>query len=277
MKRIIYGIIFLTVALACLFLNNYVRLVFLTIAGIVAIWEMKHIQKNMDQTSYIGSIIIGLVLISASTVIPFLQPYLFEVILGIFALMIMFALIVGVLQKNPDGRFAWNSLAIIAYPTVPFAITLVASQNSAWLEIIPMTLASVWVCDSCALGFGKLLGKKKLAPVVSPNKTWAGAIGGSLSSILAGVGIYYLCTWLSSLSFINSTFSYSIVQCIVIAFVLSIFGQFGDLAASLIKRSYGVKDYSHIIPAHGGVMDKFDGLSFAMPIAFMFSYVFSLI
>ena len=124
---------------------------------------------------------------------------------------------------------------------------------------------------------GKLLGKKKLAPQVSPNKTWAGTIGGSLFAAVCGIGEYYLFTWLSGISYFGSTFNYTLIQCVIISFVIATIGQIGDLAASLVKRTFGVKDYSNIIPAHGGIMDKFDSALFAVPTAMLCSYIVSLI
>lgn len=277
MKRIVPAIILVAVTIGLVFFNSYLRLAYFLLIAIACIWEMKHIQKNLDQKSYIWPIIIGLILISVATIIPIFNDKITEVVLAVLSLMAIAVLMVGILQKNVDGRFSWNSLAIIAYPTLPMIMIIIFVNADNWLQIIPMSMISVWICDSFALGIGKLLGKKKLAPQVSPNKTWAGAIGGSISAIFVGIGEYYLFNWLATLSFIHSTFEYTLLQCIIVSFILSVFGQFGDLAASLIKRAYGVKDYSNLIPAHGGIMDKFDGTSFAVPIAVVCSLVIHVI
>lgn len=276
MKRVITAAIALPLALSCMFLNNYARLVLFFAAAIISVWEMKHIQKNLDQTCYVWPIYIGILAIGVCLGIPVTREQISFISIVIVMIMIFAVIFWGILQKSFDGKKSLNSLFVIAYPVIPFMIMMTATQKSNWLELIPMSFFSVWVCDSFALGFGKWLGKRKLAPQVSPNKTWAGAIGGSLSAAVFGIGEYYLFTWLSGISFLGSTFSYSIWECIIISFVLSIVGQIGDLAASLVKRTYGVKDYSNIIPGHGGIMDKCDSALFAVPCAMLCSYVVSL-
>jgi phosphatidate cytidylyltransferase len=120
--------------------------------------------------------------------------------------------------------------------------------------------ALLWVGDTCAMGFGKWLGKHKLAPGVSPNKTVEGFIGGIIGAVAIGVLMYY---W----KFHQMPF----VHIMAISVGCSIFGQLGDLVESMWKRSLGIKDSSNIIPGHGGVLDRFDSLLFAAP--FMYFYL----
>jgi phosphatidate cytidylyltransferase len=118
------------------------------------------------------------------------------------------------------------------------------------------TLTIVWFGDTGAYFVGKSLGKHKLAPVISPNKTWEGSVGGILASLLAG----YLATlYITDLS-IKIAFP--------IAIIAGAMGQIGDLAESMLKRSYGVKDSGSIIPGHGGILDRVDALLFAAPVVF---------
>jgi phosphatidate cytidylyltransferase len=117
--------------------------------------------------------------------------------------------------------------------------------------------AVVWATDILAYFVGRALKGPKLAPSISPGKTWSGAIGGTVSGVIAGslvtLGVF------SRLSFWT----------IVIAFLLSVASQIGDLFESFIKRQFGVKDSSRLIPGHGGVMDRVDGLVFACFAAFL--------
>lgn len=119
---------------------------------------------------------------------------------------------------------------------------------------------STWVCDSFALFGGKWFGKHKLAPKVSPNKTIEGSVTGAVSSMVAGVILYFV--------FKGTNYNISLVTCVLTGLICSSFGQIGDLAASLIKRMAGLKDYSNLIPGHGGVMDRIDSLLFSIPAAF---------
>ena len=104
---------------------------------------------------------------------------------------------------------------------------------------------------------GSLIGKHKLIPEVSPKKTVEGAIGGVLFSALLSL-VYGI-----GLDFVLKNIEVNYLRLFLFGAVLSVVSQLGDLIASLIKREYGVKDYSNIFPGHGGVMDRIDGITFA--------------
>lgn len=114
--------------------------------------------------------------------------------------------------------------------------------------------------DSFALFIGKLLGKNKLAESVSPNKTVEGFIGGTLMGTFAGI-MYYL-------TVINNNIEFSHI--LITTLTLSIIGQFGDLVFSQIKRYYQKKDFSNLIPGHGGILDLFDSIVFIAVTAILF-------
>ncbi|MBT9370225.1 phosphatidate cytidylyltransferase [Rhizobium sp. CSW-27] len=115
----------------------------------------------------------------------------------------------------------------------------------------------VWATDILAYFVGRRLKGPKLAPRISPGKTWSGAVGGTVSGVAAGS--------LLSLAFFPSLS----LRTAFIALALSVASQIGDLFESFIKRRFGVKDSSHLIPGHGGVMDRVDGLVFAGFAAFL--------
>ena len=118
------------------------------------------------------------------------------------------------------------------------------------------------ITDSYAYFGGRLIGKTKLIPDISPNKTWEGTIVGSLVGTFVCT-VYYL-------TVIDSRASVFVIAGIVL--LLSIVGQLGDLFFSAIKRRYGVKDYGNIMPGHGGVLDRLDSIIFAV---LAFSYLVS--
>jgi phosphatidate cytidylyltransferase len=127
---------------------------------------------------------------------------------------------------------------------------------ATWLVFLP--LAVTWVSDSLAMGGGSLIGGRKLAPVVSPNKTWAGAISGTLGgAVLAPL---YGMLVLQPLGIAVSWW-----LLVVFGLVISTVGQLGDLAESLFKRQVGVKDSGTFFPGHGGVLDRFDSLYWVVP------------
>ena len=137
---------------------------------------------------------------------------------------------------------------------------MVISVSRIWAFTLILACLSTWVCDSFAMFGGRWFGKHKVAPLVSPNKTVEGCVCGFLSSLVTGVIIYFipgLCPgiplWL----------------CVLTCAVASTMGQIGDLAESLLKRMIGVKDFSNLIPGHGGMFDRADSLLFSIPTAYL--------
>ena len=124
---------------------------------------------------------------------------------------------------------------------------------------------SVWICDTSAFFFGKKFGEKKIIPDVSPNKTWVGTIAGFMSSI-----IFMLI--LDQYNFFNGIVT--TIDVVVIGIITGGFGQLGDWAESLLKREAGVKDTSNFLRGHGGILDRFDSLTFAAPLTFIYCNYF---
>lgn len=133
--------------------------------------------------------------------------------------------------------------------------------NGAYL--IFSILGTIWVCDSAAFFGGTKVGKHKLFPRVSPNKTWEGAIFGFLTSILFMILSYNLL-----LEFI------SFYTALIFGLIIGTLGQIGDLIESLFKRDAGVKDSSNLIPGHGGVFDRFDSLFLSAPFIYYYLVLF---
>jgi phosphatidate cytidylyltransferase len=132
------------------------------------------------------------------------------------------------------------------------------SWAGAWLVFFPLVVT--WVVDTAAMFGGRAFGGPKLAPTISPGKTRSGSAAGVLGGLaVAPVFAFGV--------FPAVGVSASLGQLLLIAGVLSVVGQVGDLAESLFKREAGVKDSSHLIPGHGGVLDRFDSLYFVLPVA----------
>ncbi len=127
-----------------------------------------------------------------------------------------------------------------------------AGMSLYWLIFI-----CSWGCDTCAYATGMLLGKHKLAPVLSPKKSIEGAIGGTAGAALLGLlyGSFFM--------------SERAGTCALICAVGAVLSQIGDLSASAIKRNHDIKDYGHLIPGHGGILDRFDSVIFTAPVIFV--------
>ncbi|NML73762.1 phosphatidate cytidylyltransferase [Rhizobium sp. S-51] len=162
------------------------------------------------------------------------------------------------------GRWSWWQPSGIFYSGLS-AISLSAIRGEDQLGFAAMlfVFAVVWATDILAYFVGRAIGGPKLAPRISPGKTWSGAIGGTIAGVLGGVGVS-LCYFQTVDLWVP-----------FVAFFLSVAGQIGDLFESFIKRRFGVKDSSHLIPGHGGVMDRVDALVFACFAAFFLAVGFS--
>lgn len=154
--------------------------------------------------------------------------------------------------------FAVHLLGLV-YPGIllTYAMMIRAFSPPIGTEVLLLVFAVVWLNDTGAYFSGLWLGKKKLAPTISPGKTVEGAVGGFFSGTIGGllfgalIGLPFL--WL-----------------LVATPVFCILGQLGDLFESLLKRGAGVKDSGNILPGHGGILDRFDSLLFVLPIAYYF-------
>ncbi len=142
------------------------------------------------------------------------------------------------------------------------------SWAGAWLVFFPLVVT--WVCDTAAMFGGRALGGPKLAPTISPGKTRSGAASGVVGGLLVA-------PIFGSMVFPRVGLAVPLWQLLVLAGALSVVGQIGDLAESLFKREAGVKDSSHLIPGHGGVLDRFDSLYFVIPTAAAIYHLFGVI
>jgi len=174
--------------------------------------------------------------------------------LGISLITIFIIMVV----KFPDLRIKDVSVNLLMLVYVGWSLThiLLLRNFSRGNIILIFLFAVVWSTDSGAYFSGRFLGKNKLAPHISPNKTIEGVVGGIILSIVVAI-IFNHCFQLLSLSF---TFLF--------ALIISITGQIGDLIESAFKRFCGVKDSGNIIPGHGGILDRFDSTIIAAPALF---------
>lgn len=235
----------------------------------------------------------GFVFTLFSTVIALLIFYEWSTITGFaqterYTLFGWAALIVVLAQLMLEGpgRGAIISLYLLVGLTVACALIAVIRKKSFWLAgglfyaglsgislaalrdsygiiAIVFIFAVVWGTDIMAYFTGRAIGGPKLAPRISPGKTWSGAIGGTIAAVVLGA----LVIWASS-----ETVTLGLI---VFTLLLSIGSQIGDLFESFIKRRFGVKDSSRLIPGHGGVMDRVDGLVVACFIAFFGALILS--
>lgn len=162
--------------------------------------------------------------------------------------------------KKAKDQNKWRLIGFF-YILIPvWAIVKIRDLDS---NILLWMFFVIWTTDIAAYFVGKSFGGKKLAPEISPNKTWSGLIGGVLASMVIG--------FLSSFMFVTG----NIIFFVVISGLLAVIEQISDLVESKIKRIFKVKDSGSIIPGHGGILDRMDGMTLVAPTVLLLATVFS--
>ena len=165
-----------------------------------------------------------------------------------------------VLLDTALGLFA---LVYVVYPLTLLPLIKAHDDGTGLLLFLFVT---VWAGDIFALYIGRNFGRRKLAPSLSPNKTWEGAIASVLGSLLCGMGIFFLGQYLATRGSTLLQINIPAWQMVLLAIVLNIAAQLGDLLESAIKRGAGVKDSGTLLPGHGGILDRIDALLLAAPV-----------
>ncbi len=173
---------------------------------------------------------------------------------------LIFAIALMVRVVFSKNRFNFDDAGVLTLTMlyIGFGFNMFVQARTVGLGMLMYLLLTVWSTDSGAYLVGRKIGKTKLAPQISPNKTWEGSIGGTVVAII--VGIIFSVTGL---------IHFGILATILMTLFLSIAGQLGDLVESSLKRYYGVKDSGRILPGHGGILDRFDSLLLVLPMAYL--------
>ena len=200
------------------------------------------------------------------------RPLLFA-----YVAVLLLAMIVHLFREKVNAVESWGNLCagqlMIA---LPFALMSGVVLYNKWLMFALFIL--IWVNDSGAYIVGSLMSKRKggnhkMFPRVSPAKSWEGLIGGFVFDLIAGY-IFYLVGWTTTMGLT----AYPLLDSLLFALVVGVFGTLGDLMESLMKRTIGVKDSGKFMPGHGGVLDRFDSLLLAVPVVyFLFIYLPSIL
>ncbi len=187
--------------------------------------------------------------------------------IGVMMVGLLGGLLLGVfLVEDIDLSFAQAAgiLVCLVYGSFPWLAIWELKQLSTDYRYVFFMCAIVWSGDTGAYFSGRAFGRHKLAPKMSPNKTWEGAIGGLLASLVGGS--------LVKLAYDTEFAHWGLV--VICSLVGGAFGQLGDLTESTFKRFSGVKDSGRIFPGHGGFLDRVDGLLFAAPVIWIILYQF---
>lgn len=192
---------------------------------------------------------------------PQTKPYyLYAIIAGLLIVTLFVEMFRN--KPNPTENFAISISGILYIPLLLGTFIAIRKFDSTNTTNFTFALfISVWICDSAAFLAGKYLGKKKILPRVSPNKTVVGSVAGLIFSFIT----YYI---MNEIGFIK--FDLDLTQLLILSIITGIFGQAGDFAESLFKRDAKVKDSGSFLLGHGGVLDRFDSLIITSPLVYIF-------
>ena len=157
-----------------------------------------------------------------------------------------------------------------AYVSVLFAHIMLVRKLSFGEYTMWFIFVTAWLSDTLAYAVGLRFGRNKLMPTISPKKTVEGAIGGLAGSLIFNLIYGAICSLVFKLSV-------NYLALVIMALVVGVMSQLGDLVASCIKREYGTKDYSNLLPGHGGILDRFDSVLFVAPVIYYFVIIFPVI
>lgn len=223
--------------------------------SIMAMWEFYRAleQKEMHPVSIIGYLLIIAYYLLNNNI----ESTMYLIILAVFIL-----LMVPVINLKYTFIDAALTLLGFIYTGVLFSFVYLVSSKESGMFLVWLIFIGSWLSDTAAYYCGRFFGKHKLCPKVSPKKTIEGSIGGILGATIFS-GIFGIIV--SRYTNVMPVYNYFIIGALC-----GVFGQFGDLVASSVKRYVEIKDYSNLIPGHGGILDRFDSIIFSATVVFYY-------
>jgi phosphatidate cytidylyltransferase len=272
MKRILTALVLIPAVLLLVFLGPKLAFVAATAAvACLAAWEYLGLAKEGGANPPRIAVLVAVAALFAGN---YEYPDLTAPLLGLLAL----GLLVYCTFRSRI-ELAMPDAAVSVFGLIYTGLSLLAictlREEANGPSVIAFLLCVVWAGDIAALYAGRALGRHKLAPTLSPNKTWEGAIGSVVGSVAVAALLLaaarYLETWNSArLAFPGET-----AYWLVLAVIVNVAAQLGDLAESALKRSAGVKDSGSLLPGHGGVLDRIDALLLAAPVLWYAQLIYS--
>ena len=268
-QRAITGALFVVILVGCILYSPLSFGILFTIISALSVHEFAHLVNKSGEVGInrtitaLGGAYLFLALmgfctsaIDARVFLPYLGLLLYLMITELY-----------LKKKNPIGNWAYSTLSQL-YVALPFALlNVLAFQNSpetssvTYNPILPLSIfVFIWLSDTGAYCVGSLIGKHRLFERISPKKSWEGSIGGGVVAIGVSFILAHYFPFMSMMEWAG------------LALVVVIFGTWGDLTESLLKRQLYVKDSGNILPGHGGMLDRFDSSLMAIPAAVVYLY-----
>ena len=273
-QRAVTGVLFVIVLVGCILYSPLSFGILFTIISALSVHEFAQlvsksgeVSRNKTITALGGAYLFRALMsfctqqsVGARVFLPYLGLLLYMMITELY-----------LKKKNPTGNWAYSMLSQL-YVALPFALlNVLAFQNSpetssvTYNPILPLSIfVFIWLSDTGAYCVGSLIGKHRLFERISPKKSWEGSIGGGIFSIASSLGFAHFFPFMPGWQWVG------------LAIVVVIFGTWGDLTESLMKRQLGIKDSGNILPGHGGMLDRFDSALMAIPAAVVYLYALTM-
>ncbi len=209
-------------------------------------------------------VITNYIFAAAYMVLGFLNLEIANTLLYLITMLFVMALMIIAILNHEKVKFSdvCSSIFLVFYSVVFLMHLTFIRKLDSGIALLFMPIIGAYITDTGAYFTGMLMGKHKLIPAISPNKTVEGAVGGVIWTIVAFI-IYGVI-----MTSMGHTVNYLLLT--VLAILCAVIAQFGDLSASVIKRNFSVKDFGHVIPGHGGFVDRVDSLMFVAPVVYYF-------
>lgn len=265
LTRTLAGLVYIAAIIASLVFGDVYFVLLLSVFAIAGVQEFVKVMVNVDRAD--NRMTRGWDMVGAATIVVFnaiqasdwhsLSPMPASIVLSPILLYIVVRMVVQLYIKQPDPMHSLTtSLAAQVYVSVPLALMTYMYYIYSPMLLLAMFIM-IWLNDTGAYVAGSLLGRHKLFERLSPKKSWEGFFGGLVFTVGGALAIYYLIDgWLCGMS---------VAAAIGMGLVVTVFSTWGDLVESMLKRSAGVKDSGHLIPGHGGILDRIDSLLLVVP------------
>ncbi|MCG7332691.1 phosphatidate cytidylyltransferase [Salinicoccus roseus] len=251
--RTITAIIALLIFVPIVVLGSWPLLITVFLLAYTALYEILKMNRIhiFSIPGMLSMVALFIVMMPQESYMPYISMFQVDLMIVMALLMLSFT----VISKN---RFSFVDMGfcVLAVAYVGIGFMYFYETREEGIIYILYGLLIVWVTDTGAYLFGRALGRRKLWPQISPNKTLEGFLGGIFCSVLLAL-LFYLMGWIEGVH---------VILFLLLTMILSMFGQLGDLVESALKRHFDVKDSGRLLPGHGGVLDRFDSFIFVLPL-----------
>lgn len=271
-QRIITALVGIPVFIIAMFLLDTVIFpILIALVSVISVYEV------MKATGYIKVVPAAAASMIFAAAVPFFTIWPISEVRGVFSFFYIVALFIVAIACHEKMPLERLGMVFMMSLLVPFGLACLVFTRDFFPQdavfYVVLIIVAAWMTDIGAYFVGSFFGKHKLVPKISPKKTVEGAVGGMVISLLsvAIISLFYQFVCLGD----SASISWGIL--IIYTLVAALLSMLGDLAASLVKRACGVKDFGKLLPGHGGLLDRFDSVLFVAPFTFFTILYFPII